>query len=106
MPSDDREAIATLQDSIEFASQILSINTDNIEPLFTVLEAYPLRLRADIVNDGNIQTDILKNAKLTEEEYFIAPPGNIPLEQVDNHLIEEKPDYGNAKGNIKSSKVV
>jgi aspartyl-tRNA(Asn)/glutamyl-tRNA(Gln) amidotransferase subunit C len=40
-----------------------------------------LKLRDDEVTDGNIRDDILKNARLTEEEYFVAPPGNIPLEQ-------------------------
>lgn len=76
-----REALQTLEDSIEFASKILDIDTTDIEPLYSVLEAHPLRLRPDKVTDGNIQSEILRNAKVTEEEYFIAPPGNIPLEQ-------------------------
>lgn len=38
-----------------------------------------LKLRDDVVNDGNCLNDILKNAALVEESYFIAPPGNIPI---------------------------
>ena len=79
----------SLQDSIEFASKILPIDTTNVEPLYTVLESYPLRLRSDEVTDGNIQSEILKNALVKEEEYFVAPPGNIPLEQEEKDFIQK-----------------
>ncbi|XP_053691123.1 glutamyl-tRNA(Gln) amidotransferase subunit C, mitochondrial [Sabethes cyaneus] len=78
---DSKEAHKILEDSIEFASQILAIDTEGVEPLYTVLEDQKLYLREDLVTDGNIQQDVLKNARITEEEYFVAPPGNIPLEQ-------------------------
>lgn len=78
---DSKEAHKTLEDSIEFASRILTIDTEGVEPLYTVLEKQKLTLREDIVSDGNIQDDVLANARVTEEEYFVAPPGNIPLEQ-------------------------
>jgi Asp-tRNAAsn/Glu-tRNAGln amidotransferase C subunit len=38
-----------------------------------------LYLRDDIVTDGNCRKAILANAAVTEEEYFVAPQGNIPL---------------------------
>lgn len=78
---DSEEAHRTLEDSIEFASRILIIDTEGVEPLYTVLENQKLALREDVVTDGNIQEDVLSNARITEEEYFVAPPGNIPLEQ-------------------------
>uniref|UniRef100_A0A182N1E2 Glutamyl-tRNA(Gln) amidotransferase subunit C, mitochondrial n=1 Tax=Anopheles dirus TaxID=7168 RepID=A0A182N1E2_9DIPT len=78
---DSSEALATLQDSIEFASRILLIETDGVQPLYCVLEQQQLALRADTVDDGDLQEEVLRNASLTEEEYFVAPPGNIPLEQ-------------------------
>ncbi|XP_065077486.1 glutamyl-tRNA(Gln) amidotransferase subunit C, mitochondrial-like [Ochlerotatus camptorhynchus] len=78
---DSKEAHKTLEDSIEFASRILTIDTEGVEPLYTVLEKQKLTLREDVVSDGNIQEDVLANARVTEEEYFVAPPGNIPLEQ-------------------------
>nr|XP_019537896.2 glutamyl-tRNA(Gln) amidotransferase subunit C, mitochondrial [Aedes albopictus] len=78
---DSKEAHRTLEDSIEFASRILTIDTEGVEPLYTVLEKEKLALREDVVSDGNIQEDVLRNARITEEEYFVAPPGNIPLEQ-------------------------
>jgi aspartyl-tRNA(Asn)/glutamyl-tRNA(Gln) amidotransferase subunit C len=39
-----------------------------------------LALRDDVVKEGNNKIMVLKNAKVTEEEYFVAPPGNIPME--------------------------
>lgn len=76
-----KEAYKTLKDSIQFANKIINIDTTNIEPLYTVLEDQSLYLREDEVTEGNCKDDILKNATLTEEDYFVAPPGNIPLEQ-------------------------
>ena len=67
-----------------FADQIRAIDTTGIEPLITVLEDECLHLREDCVTDGNIRDEILANAGVTEEEYFLAPPGNIPLASVED----------------------
>lgn len=55
------------------------MDTTGVEPLVTVLEEEGLFVREDDVTDGNIREDILANASVTEEEYFLAPPSNIPL---------------------------
>ncbi|XP_013169393.1 PREDICTED: glutamyl-tRNA(Gln) amidotransferase subunit C, mitochondrial isoform X2 [Papilio xuthus] len=81
---DTVEGVEVLEDSITFADKILHINTDNIEPLYSVLENENLSLRSDEITQGNCQKDILKNASLTEDDYFVAPPGNIPLHEVND----------------------
>ncbi|XP_059612497.1 glutamyl-tRNA(Gln) amidotransferase subunit C, mitochondrial [Phlebotomus argentipes] len=78
---ESKEALRVVEDSIAFADKILDINTEGVEPLYTVLEDCDLELREDKVTDGNIREEVLKNASVTEEEYFVAPPGNIPLEK-------------------------
>ncbi|GAB0087358.1 Glutamyl-tRNA(Gln) amidotransferase subunit C, mitochondrial [Sergentomyia squamirostris] len=78
---DSKEALKIVTDSIAFADKILEIDTKGVEPLYTVLEDCDLQLRVDRVSDGNIREEVLKNASVTEEEYFVAPPGNIPLEK-------------------------
>uniref|UniRef100_A0A2M3ZDQ9 Glutamyl-tRNA(Gln) amidotransferase subunit C, mitochondrial n=1 Tax=Anopheles braziliensis TaxID=58242 RepID=A0A2M3ZDQ9_9DIPT len=78
------DALETLVDSIGFASRILAIDTEGVEPMYTVLEQEKLSLREDVLNDGDLQADVLRNATVTEEEYFVAPPGNIPLESPEN----------------------
>lgn len=74
------EGIKRLEEAIQFAQPLKEVNTDNVEPMFTVLDDATLRL-ADDIPVNTIKEDILANAKLTEEEYFVAPPGNIPLKQ-------------------------
>lgn len=75
-----REALNTLEESIAFASKILHIDTTNVEPLYAVHQDQFLELRDDEANEGDIATKLLKNSPLTEEEYFVSPPGNVELE--------------------------
>jgi aspartyl-tRNA(Asn)/glutamyl-tRNA(Gln) amidotransferase subunit C len=61
--------------------------------LYTVLEHTSLELRDDAVTDGNRREEILANARVTEEEYFISPPGNIELNQSEQRTFyDEKTD--------------
>jgi aspartyl-tRNA(Asn)/glutamyl-tRNA(Gln) amidotransferase subunit C len=48
------------------------VNVDGIEPMVSVT---PMRLarRADVVTDGNIQAQILKNAPDAREGFFAVP---------------------------------
>lgn len=85
----NKEGIATLEAAIEFADQIQQVDTTGVEPLVTVLEDVHLRLREDIVAQDSTKADVLRNAALTEEEYFVAPPGNIALEPREDLLYEK-----------------
>lgn len=80
---DTEEGLKILEDSISFANGILHINTDDVEPLYSVLEDHNLALREDKVTQGNCQKEILKNAAVKEDDYFVAPIGNIPLHEVE-----------------------
>ena len=40
--------------------------------LFSFSSVY---LREDAITDGNCRDEVMKNAKKTEEEYYVAPPG-------------------------------
>lgn len=83
-----REALKTLEDAIEFASQILQIDTTGVEPMYTVLEHENLYLREDVADLQSTQEEVLRNAAVTEEGYFVAPPGNIPLAQDEERFTE------------------
>lgn len=50
----------------------------------------PLQVRADEITEGDCKDTVLCNAALTEEDYFVAPPGNIPIETRDNLFHEEE----------------
>lgn len=59
-----------LQNILAWVEQLGEVNTDGVEPLANVSEI-PLSLRADVVNDGNIQQDIIKNAPEAVEGFFV-----------------------------------
>lgn len=80
----------TLEESIEFASKILHIDTSNVNPLYFVHEDQLLNLREDIVVEGNIRDVILQNAAATDDTCFIAPPGNIPVELQEKDFADRK----------------
>lgn len=80
---DSEQALATLKSSIQFADKIAHIDTSNVKPLYTVLENQQLQLRNDEVTEGDCRVELLQIAQVTDEDYYVSPPGNIPLEQLD-----------------------
>lgn len=60
--------------------------------MFTVLENETLRLRQDKVVEGICdKSAVLSNSQKVEEDYFVAPPGNIPVNiETDYTNLEDK----------------
>ncbi|CAL8142086.1 unnamed protein product [Orchesella dallaii] len=83
---DNAEAVARLSEAIRFADQLFEVNTEGVEPLVTVLENEALYLREDVAEQTN-RKEVLNNASVTEEDYFVAPPGNIPLEPTSKQFL-------------------
>ncbi|KAK3607253.1 hypothetical protein CHS0354_002226 [Potamilus streckersoni] len=79
----NQAGVERLYKAIEYANQLHMVDTEGVEPLDSVLENRSVYLREDKVTDGNCLKDILQNASLVVEDYFVAPPGNIPLKPVD-----------------------
>ncbi|KAM4649432.1 glutamyl-tRNA(Gln) amidotransferase subunit C, mitochondrial [Amazona ochrocephala] len=77
------EGVERLQKAIQFADQLHEVNTDGVEPMDSVLEDRCLYLREDDVTEGDCTKELLKNAREKVEEYFVAPPGNIPLPKLE-----------------------
>jgi len=66
-----------LEATIHFSASLQLVNTDNIEPMLHISEEEPLFMRQDVITDKGCAKSILKNAKVVEEGYFVAPPGNV-----------------------------
>jgi len=75
--------IAVAEDEIEhlrgelnamlaFVEQLGEVNIDGVEPM-TSVTPMAMKMRADIVTDGNIADDIVRNAPATEDHYFVVP---------------------------------
>ncbi|CAM5100370.1 unnamed protein product [Natator depressus] len=79
----DWEGVQRLEKAIQFADQLHAVNTEGVEAMDSVLEDRCLYLREDNITEGNCTEELLRNARETVEEYFIAPPGNIPLPKLE-----------------------
>ncbi|XP_021172630.2 glutamyl-tRNA(Gln) amidotransferase subunit C, mitochondrial isoform X2 [Fundulus heteroclitus] len=74
-----KQGLECLEKAIRFADQLHIVDTSGVEPMDSVLEDRALYLRDDTATEGDCAEELLKLAKNTVEEYFVAPPGNIPL---------------------------
>lgn len=61
-----------LSNIINFVEQLGEVDTDNVEPLASVVDI-TLRLREDKVTDGGYAKEILANAPEELEGFFVVP---------------------------------
>ena len=75
--------IAVTEDEIEhlreelnailaFVEQLSEVNVDGVEPMTSVMPMQ-MKKRADLVTDGGIADEILKNAPGVEDHFFAVP---------------------------------
>lgn len=55
-----------------FIEQLAEINVDGVEPM-TSVTPMTLRRRDDVVSDGGYADKIVKNAPLSEDNFFMVP---------------------------------
>jgi len=81
----NEEGVRTLEAAIRLADQLQLVDTEHVDPMTSVQENRTLTLRDDVVSCGGDQSlrEVLANAKNVYEDFFVAPPGNIPLETKD-----------------------
>jgi aspartyl-tRNA(Asn)/glutamyl-tRNA(Gln) amidotransferase subunit C len=57
---------------MNWVAQLQAVNTDGVEPMAAVGNM-TLRFREDVVNDGNQQEAVLKNAPASDYGCFVVP---------------------------------
>ena len=57
---------------LQWVEQLGEVDTDGVEPLTAVIDNH-LRLRDDIVNDGNVREAVLANAPEAQHGFFAVP---------------------------------
>jgi aspartyl-tRNA(Asn)/glutamyl-tRNA(Gln) amidotransferase subunit C len=73
MSDDELERLVPeLNNILGWVEQLGEVNTDGVEPLATVIDQ-KLRLRDDVVNDGDIRDKILANAPEAQHGFFAVP---------------------------------
>jgi aspartyl-tRNA(Asn)/glutamyl-tRNA(Gln) amidotransferase subunit C len=64
--------VPELNNILGWVEQLGEVNTDGVEPLTAVIEQ-KLRLRDDVVNDGNIREEVIANAPEAQHGFFAVP---------------------------------
>ena len=64
--------VPELNNILGWIEQLGEVNTDGIEPLAAVIPN-TLRLRDDVVTDGNVRDKVLANAPQAEHGFFAVP---------------------------------
>lgn len=63
---------AELSGILAWVEQLSEVNTEGIEPMTRVVPI-SLKKRSDIVTDGEKADEIVANAPLSEDDYFVVP---------------------------------
>ncbi len=61
-----------LSQILNWVEQLDEVDTTNVEPMTRVV-AQKLKKREDKVTDGEIADDIVKNAPVVDDHYFVVP---------------------------------
>ena len=61
-----------LSSIIKFIEKLNKLNTDDIKPLTSIIDA-SLRFRKDEILEGKIREQILKNSPEKTDEFFVVP---------------------------------
>ncbi len=64
--------VPELNNILGWVEQLGEVDTDGVEPLTAVIDQ-ELRLRDDVVDDGNVRDDVLANAPGAEHGFFSVP---------------------------------
>jgi aspartyl-tRNA(Asn)/glutamyl-tRNA(Gln) amidotransferase subunit C len=57
---------------LSFVEQLSEVDVSGVEPMTSVMPM-EMKKRTDVVNDGEIPDDIVKNAPVTENHFFLVP---------------------------------
>jgi len=57
---------------LAFVEQLSEVNVEGVEPM-TSVTPMEMKKRADVVTDGDVRDDVLKNAPATEDGFFLVP---------------------------------
>ena len=73
MSEEEIERLAPeLNNILGWVEQLGEVNTDGVEPLTSVIDQ-KLRLRDDVVTEGNIRDEVLANAPEAQHGFFAVP---------------------------------
>jgi aspartyl-tRNA(Asn)/glutamyl-tRNA(Gln) amidotransferase subunit C len=57
---------------LAFVEQLSEVDVEGVEPMTSVMPM-EMKKRTDVVNDGEIADDVVRNAPATEDHFFLVP---------------------------------
>jgi aspartyl-tRNA(Asn)/glutamyl-tRNA(Gln) amidotransferase subunit C len=57
---------------LAFVEQLSEVNIEGVEPMTSVIPMQ-MRKRADVVTDGDIADEVLRNAPAKDDHFFVVP---------------------------------
>jgi aspartyl-tRNA(Asn)/glutamyl-tRNA(Gln) amidotransferase subunit C len=63
---------AELNALLAWVEQLQEVNVEGVPPMTSVVEQR-LKMREDVVTDGGYADDLMKNAPLAEDHFFVVP---------------------------------
>ena len=57
---------------LAFVEQLSEVNVEGVEPM-TSVTPMDMKKRADVVNDGEIADEVVRNAPETQDHFFLVP---------------------------------
>ncbi|CAC35907.1 Glutamyl-tRNA(Gln) amidotransferase subunit C, mitochondrial [Caenorhabditis elegans] len=77
---DSEQAVANLRSSIRVAKRLELVDVEGVEPMHTVWEDQECPTFEDVEEDPLPIEEVFRNASLRFDDFFVTPPGNLPLE--------------------------
>ena len=72
----EEEEVERLQGELNamlaFVEQLQAVNVENVEPM-TSVTPMKMKMRADVVTDGDDAAAVLKNSPASEDNFFLVP---------------------------------
>ena len=57
---------------LQWVEQLGEVDTSGVEPMTRVMPI-DLKMRRDVVNDGEIADDVIRNAPFAEDHFYVVP---------------------------------
>ena len=75
----DHGGVVRLGEAVRLAAAVVAVDTEAVAPLHSTLEQETLVLRPDAAEAPGCRPELMATAAATEEDYYVAPTGNVPL---------------------------
>ena len=71
--SEIKNLSSELDNILNWIEQLSELDTEGINPVFSSFDEEETKYRNDEINDGGYREDIISNAPLTEDGFFLVP---------------------------------